>query len=178
MNARHFETSRLILRAPEAGDAREIFDRYASDPAVTRYLGWPRHRSIADTDRFVSFSATEWDRWPAGPYLIRSRGDDRLLGGTGLGFESGSVASTGYVLATDAWGQGYATEALAAMVELAGAVGVSRLYALCHPDHRASQRVLEKCGFDRDTTWTRPMEFPNLIPGVLQHALCYVHAGG
>jgi RimJ/RimL family protein N-acetyltransferase len=167
------ETTRLVLRPPEPADVQEIFDRYASDPDVTRYLGWPRHRSLADTQAFIGFSAAEWERWPAGPYLIRSRDDDRLLGGTGLGFERETIASTGYVLATDAWGRGYATEALAAMVELAGAIGVTRLYALCHPDHRASQRVLEKCGFVRDAGWSRPSEFPNLAPGVMQDVVCY-----
>ena len=170
---RRIETPRLVLRPPEPADVQEIFDRYASDPDVTRYLGWPRHQSVADTEAFVNFSAAEWDRWPAGPYLIRSRDDDRLLGGTGLGFESETVASTGYVLARDAWGRGYATEALAAMVELANRFGVQRLYALSHPDHRASQRVLEKCGFTRDAGWSRPYEFPNLAPGVRQDVVCY-----
>jgi len=170
---RRIDTTRLVLRPPEPADAQEIFDRYASDPGVVRYLGWPRHRSIADTEGFARFSAAEWERWPAGPYLIRSRDGDRLLGGTGLGFESETVASTGYVLAADAWGHGYATEALAAMVDLARAIGVTRLYALCHPGHRASQRVLDKCGFVRDTTWTRQMKFPNLTPGVAQDVFAY-----
>jgi RimJ/RimL family protein N-acetyltransferase len=80
---------------------------------------------------------------------------------------------TGYVLAKDAWGKGYATEALAAMVEVARRIGVVRVYALCHPQHRASWRVLEKCGFDRDGSWTEPMEFPNLARGVPQDVLCY-----
>ena len=59
------------------------------------------------------------------------------------------------------------------MRDLARTLGVERLYALCHPDHRASQRVLERCGFDRDPTWTRQHEFPNLDPGVPQNVVCY-----
>jgi RimJ/RimL family protein N-acetyltransferase len=54
------------------------------------------------------------------------------------------------VLARDAWGQGFATEALAAVLDIAGAIGVARLFALCHPAHRPSRRVLEKCGFVLD----------------------------
>jgi len=44
---RRVETERLLMRAPEPGDVRAIFDRYASDVDVTRYLGWPRpqHRA-------------------------------------------------------------------------------------------------------------------------------------
>jgi [ribosomal protein S5]-alanine N-acetyltransferase len=166
-------TTRLVLRPPTAADAASIFGRYASDPEVTRFLGWPRHESVAETEAFVRFSAEEWVRWPAGPYLIWSRSDGRLLGGTGLAFEEPKRAVTGYVLAKDAWGQGYATEALRAIVDVARQVGVTRLYALCHPEHRASWRVLEKCGFARDAGWNRQAEFPNLAPGVLQDVLCY-----
>lgn len=171
----HIETERLILSAPESTDAASIFERYAGDPEVTRYLGWPRHQSIADTEAFLKFSAAQWEQWPAGPYLIRSRADGRLLGGTGLAFEGDSAteAVTGYVLARDAWGNGYATEALRAMVDVANQVGVARLYAFCHPEHRPSQRVLEKGGFTRDATWSRQTEFPNLAPGVAQDVFCY-----
>lgn len=167
------ETSRLLLRRPLLSDVEAIFERYAADPDVTKFLGWPRHRSIEDTRAFLAFSEMEWERWPAGPYLICSRSDGELLGGTGLGFETPQRASTGYVLAQSAWGQGYATEALRAMVDLARGTGVRRLYALCHPDHRASWRVLEKGGFTREGILRSYAEFPNLTPGQLSDVLCY-----
>jgi RimJ/RimL family protein N-acetyltransferase len=170
---RQIETPRLILVQPTIKDAAEIYGRYASDPEVTRYLAWPRHHSISDTEAFLNFSASQWERWPAGAYLIRSCHDGRLLGGTGLGFEAPTRVVTGYVLAKDAWGLGYATEALAAVTELARRLGVPRLSAFCHPDHRPSCRVLEKCGFVRDPDWTTQAEFPNLSPGVLQDVLRY-----
>lgn len=167
------ETARLILRRPAMGDAAAIFHAYAADPEVTRFLGWPRHRSIRDTKDFLRFSAREWARWPAGPYLILRRGERRLIGSTGLGFQSPGTAVTGYVLARDEWGHGYATEALAAMVDVARSTGVTRLVALCHPDHRPSQHVLEKCGFAREPASSRPVDFPNLDAGAQQPALCY-----
>lgn len=168
------ETDRLILRRPQVEDATAIFERYASDTEVTQYVGWPRHRDIEETRTFLEFSNAEWGRWPAGPYLIFSKTDHLLLGSTGLGFETSHRASTGYVLAKDAWGHGYATEALQAMVKLAGQSGIVRLYALCHPDHRASGRVLEKCGFDLEATLRCHTEFFNLTPGSPVDTLCYV----
>jgi len=166
-------TARLELSCPGGHDAEAMFERYASDPDVTRFLGWPRHRSVDDTRAFLAFSEHEWARWPAGPYVIRLRGDDRLLGSTGLSFEKADEAVTGYVLAKDSWGQGYATEALSAMVDLARRSGVRRLSALCHPEHRASSHVLEKCGFVRDQASAHQVEFPNLAPGVRQDAASY-----
>ena len=167
------ETDRLVLRRPTAADASAIYARYSSDHEVTRYLGWPRHNVIDDTRAFIQFSDAEWQIWPAGPYLIEARDTGALLGSTGFGFETPERAATGYVLARDSWGRGYATEALHAIVAIAANVAVRRLYALCHPDHVASRRVLEKCGFACEATLRQHAEFPNLRPGERSDVLCY-----
>jgi ribosomal-protein-alanine N-acetyltransferase len=159
------QTERLILRKPIASDAGEIFRRYASDDVATRYMSWPTHRSINDTHVFLAWSDAEWRRWPAGPYLVRSREDGRLLGGTGLDFQSAEEAATGYIFAQDAWGFGYATESLQAMVALARSLHVKQLEAVCHVDHRASANVLEKCGFRLTGIKPHYLEFPNLDAG-------------
>jgi ribosomal-protein-alanine N-acetyltransferase len=167
------ETPRLLLRRPSPADAEAIFSRYSSDPDVTRYVGWPRHRFIEQTEAFLASSDAEWDRWAAGPYLIESRTDQKLLGSTGLALETPTVAATGYVLARDEWGQGYATEALGAMVVLAREMEVRRLYAVCHPGNLASVRVLEKCGFALETRLEGYLEFPNLEAGRRVDCLLY-----
>lgn len=156
------ETARLLFRPPVRDDAQAIFERYASDPEVTRYMGWPRHTSVADTKAFVAFSEGEWRHWPAGPLLVFSRETGQLIGSSGLGMESPGCAATGYVFARDAWGLGYATETLGAMVDWAVELKIERLYALCHTDHRASWRVMEKCGFTREGVLPRHLVFPNL----------------
>jgi ribosomal-protein-alanine N-acetyltransferase len=167
------ETERLILRRPTLQDAHGVFARYASDVEVSRYLAWRLHLSPEMSRAFLEFSDAEWNRWPAGPYLIESRADGRLLGGTGLSFETPYRASTGYVLARDSWGLGYATEAVRAMVDIGQATGVVRLYAICHVDHDKSARVLEKTGFTREGILHRYMEFPNLTPGAPSDVFCY-----
>jgi ribosomal-protein-alanine N-acetyltransferase len=167
------ETARLVLRRPRPDDAAAIFARYASVPEVTHYMSFVRHVSVDQTRAFLDFCDDEWRRWPVGPYLIEHRDDGRLLGGTGLGFESPWCASTGYLLARDAWGQGIATEALAAMVVLARQVGVVRLYAMCHVDNTASRRVLEKGGFAHEGIVPNATTFPNLGAPGPQDAHCY-----
>lgn len=162
---------RLHFRRPAWQDAAAIFERYASDPEVTRYVGWPRHETLDDTYAFLEFSEQEWKTWPGGPLLIEDH-QGQLLGATGLSFDLAGVASTGYVLAQDAWGQGFATEALSAMVGLANALGVTRLYALVHSEHAASRRVLAKGGFQHEISleW----RFPNLGSGGVGPAERYV----
>lgn len=171
-------TDRLVLRRPEPRDAEAVFSRYASDPVVTRLMSFPTHRSVDDARGFVAFSDAEWARWPAGPFLIESRADGTLLGGTGLNFETPQRAMTGYLLAQDAWGRGYATEACGAMVTLARTLGVRRLYATCYAGHEASARVLEKCGFTREGLLRAHTVFPNLETSEPQDVLMYARILG
>jgi RimJ/RimL family protein N-acetyltransferase len=167
------QSARLRFRRPVAADAEAIFARYASDPDVTRYLGWPRHQNVDDSRGFLAFSDGQWRQWPSGPLLIESRDDGRLLGSTGLMFESPTSAAAGYVLAKDAWGRGYATETLEAMTRLAARLGATRCYALCHPAHHTSARVLEKGGFRLNALGV-PAGFPNLGTGELVGAAMYL----
>jgi ribosomal-protein-alanine N-acetyltransferase len=164
-------TSRLLLRKPLITDAEAIFKRYASDLEVTRYMGWPTHKTIEDTIAFIRFSDQEWRRWPVGPYLIELLSDGGLIGSTGLTFESHNRALTGYILAKDSWGRGYATEALRAMVSLSEELNVRYLYGLCHHENIASKRVMEKCGFQLEQEPYEFTEFPNLINGTKAYTL-------
>ncbi len=171
------ETDRLLLRRPRQSDAQAVFHRYASDREVTRYLSWPTHRSVADTLAFLAMSDDEWQRWPAGPYLVLTRANGvvpTLLGSTGLFYKSPTRAITGYVFAKDAWGLGYATESLRVMLDLAQQTGVSRLEAICHAGHTPSAHVLEKCGFIREEVRCEHFVFPNLKPQKKSDVFSYV----
>lgn len=171
------ETERLLLRRPKRSDAQEVFHRYASDREVTRYLSWPTHRSVADTLAFLAMSDEEWHRWPAGPFLVLARENghtEALVGSTGLFYKTPTRAVTGYVFAKDAWGQGYATEALEAMVDVARQTGVERLEAICHAGHTPSAHVLEKCGFTREEVRREHFVFPNLKPQKKSDVFSYV----
>jgi [ribosomal protein S5]-alanine N-acetyltransferase len=165
-------TDRLRLRKPTTDDAPAILRRYASDVEVTRLLGWPRHESIEHTEAFLASSEDEWSRRGVGPYLILDNAGT-LVGTTGLHVEKPHRAATGYVLARDAWGRGYATEAVGAMVELAASLRIRRLYALCHPDNRGSSRVLQKAAFALEGVLRRHTVFPNLDPAEPQDVECW-----
>jgi len=155
-------TERLVLRKPTLADAPEIYRRYANDPEVTHFLSWPRHEALDATRAFIQFSDAQWSGSAAGPYLIEL-GSGLLLGSTGLELETPERAMTGYVICRDSWGRGYATEALRAMIALAGQLGVHQLSAICHVRNAASKRVLEKCRFKH--TADVVVAFPNLLPG-------------
>ena len=169
------ETARLLLRRPLHSDAQAIYRCYAGDPAVTRYLSWPTHNSVADAYAFLEWSDAEWERLPAGPYLIFAR-DGRFrkaLGGVGLTFQDEETVYAGYALARSVWGRGFATEALGALVEAARQIRIQRLQAICHVEHTASARVLEKCGFESQGVLKKHIVFPNLAPHRRADVLSY-----
>jgi RimJ/RimL family protein N-acetyltransferase len=159
-----FSSERLRLRRPESSDAAAIFERYATDPEVTRFLSWPSHKSQDDTLAFLRFADAAWAAWGAGPLLIEDKDSDLLLGSTGVEFITSTRVSTGYVLAQDAWGKGYASEALQAVLDALSGSTVWRVGALCHTDHDLSAKVLEKAGFEREGVLRRHTVFPNLAP--------------
>lgn len=156
-----FETARLRFRPPTEADAPVMFARYASVPAVTARLSWPRHTEVAQTLAFVHRARDTWAQAGLGPWLVFDRATGELLGSTGLEPNDDGTVTTGYLLVESAWGKGLASEILAAMVDQARAAGVPAVGACVHPDNAASVRVLEKAGLRRvdgpPTAW-----FPNL----------------
>jgi ribosomal-protein-alanine N-acetyltransferase len=152
-------TARLTLRRPALEDATAIF-YYASDPAVTRYMSWATHQDLEQTLGFLDAALEEWQTQGCGTYMIE-RGDV-VIGSTGLNCNNDWQGMTGYVLARDAWGHGYATEACRAMIALGRSLGLRCIEAYCHVDHTASARVLEKSGLNFEGVLRRKIPFPNL----------------
>ena len=64
------------------------------------------------------------------------------------------------------------------MRQTAADLGVQRLYAMCHPEHWPSRRVLEKGGFEFEGTLRRFSEFPNLNPGIAEDVVSYAWIAG
>ena len=52
------ETGRLLLRRLTMDDSEMMFNNWASDPEVTRYLRWNAHRSWAETAEILN----EWEK--------------------------------------------------------------------------------------------------------------------
>jgi [ribosomal protein S5]-alanine N-acetyltransferase len=157
-----FQTARLILRPIEVGDADAIFDGYAQDNEVTRYMTWRPHRNISDAHAFIAVClATPRER--SLTYAITGRSDHRLRGVFELRRPAAYRLGYGYVLARQFWGQGLMSEALTAAVEWALAQSdVWRIGDVCDVDNLASARVMEKAGMTREALLRRWSMHPNV----------------
>jgi RimJ/RimL family protein N-acetyltransferase len=144
------ETSRLRLRRPRAEDAKAIFEAYAQDPAVTRYLVWRPHPSLQVTREFIDQCLERWNAASAFPYVLTSRSHDQAIGMLEVR-PARFKAAVGYVLARACWGQGFMPEAVKEIVRLILAdPSMYRVESFCDVENAASARTLEKAGMRRE----------------------------
>ncbi|MDB5493730.1 MAG: acetyltransferase, family, partial [Phenylobacterium sp.] len=59
-------------------------------------------------------------------------------------------AEVGFMLGRQTWGQGYALEAMRAVIAFAASAGLRRLTARTHLGNRRSESLLEKLGFEAE----------------------------
>jgi len=139
------ETERLILRYQQASDVAFLVDLWA-DPNVTRYMGGPRDRdwlqSVFEKTAQDPY-AERYDLWP-----VIEKETGRAVGYCGLldkEVEGRPEIELTYIMASSAWGKGYATELARALKQYAfEEMGISRLIALIEPENTASERVAVK----------------------------------
>lgn len=148
------ETERLWLprlTEADAGDFETLFKDDWDAVKQTGQLPYPATRTA------MQF----WIRKHTGPgghaFLLRRKLDDRPIGAAGFGGR-GAMAELGYALGRAFWGQGFATEAVIAMIGVARALGLGGLQAYSFLENPASARVLEKAGFSDMGTIVR--EYP------------------
>lgn len=159
-----FETARLILRRPVETDALAIFNNYASDPMVTRFLSWKTHTTIEDTLAFLRYTGHAWESGKGYPLAMELKGVPGVIGMIEPKPE-GHMVVLGYGMGKAWWGQGLMTEAVKAVIEWAfSQPGVIRVWAFCDVENTGSYRVMEKAGMQREgrlRKWGRPAnEFP------------------
>jgi RimJ/RimL family protein N-acetyltransferase len=148
-------TERLLLRPGWIEDAADLAAAIGDEAILTKLARVPSPYRVSDARHFLSRPVTP----PLIPLLIfrRTNGVPRLIGGTGLSDRDGE-AELGYWLARDAWGQGYATEACRAVVNMARhSARLPRLVSGHFIDNPASGNVLVKLGF-RPTGEIEPRE--------------------
>jgi RimJ/RimL family protein N-acetyltransferase len=143
------ETERLYLRAPRLGDAMTVA-ALANDKRIaenTRRLPHPYTRG--DAEDFISL------RDAGGVSFLITRHDETIVGACGIAADhtayDGGAPEIGYWLGVKHWGQGYATEAVRALIDYAFTeLDHDTLQAGARVTNPASRRILEKCGFQ----WT------------------------
>lgn len=146
------ETNRLVLRSIENSDANSIF-KYLSDEEVVQYYGLEPFQSINDALEEISWYQSIFSKKTGIRWGITNKGENEIIGSCGFFNRVHQHYRTeiGYELSKQYWGQGIATEALAAILRYGFAhLKVQRIEALIEPPNIPSQKLVEKQGFMRE----------------------------
>jgi ribosomal-protein-alanine N-acetyltransferase len=147
-------TLRLILRPFTSDDAIPLH-RIMNEPNIMQYFPNTDPPDMERVQTIVENQLNHWDEHHLGWWAVAPQGGSELIGWNGLQYlpETDEV-EVGYLLSRQFWGRGYATEGAKTSLEFGfDQLGLKRIIGLTHPDNKASQKVLLKCG----------LEFINLV---------------
>lgn len=146
------ETERLIIRPYAESDLMESFE-LMQNPEVLTYM----HMDVMSLEEYrglfewlMDSYNTPFEQSFKYSFCIRSKATGALVGWCGVGELEFSPPDKElyYLIGRDHWGNGYASEAAAALADYAfGVIGLNRLYAKADRRNTAFLRLLKKLGF-------------------------------
>src|SRR5215470_9198231 len=163
---------RLILRRFRAEDIA-TFVRYRADPAIARFQSWANF-TAADGEAFFAAMSRQHPDTPGEwfQFAIELTATRTMIGDCALHalVENPREVEIGFTLASAYTRHGYATEAVACLLDYVfGPLAKERAAAITDVRNAASIAVLERLGFARDPA---PRE-PILFKGELIEEYCY-----
>ena len=143
-------TERLHLRPPADTDA-EHYRALLTHQSVGEWLRPPPLDPFepGDGDVWLEGDRRHWEAFEFGPWVVLEQASGDYVGRVGLRWtevEGRPAIEILWAIDPDRHGEGFATEAAAAAIELARERGIEEVIALVLPANSASLRVAEKVG--------------------------------
>ena len=179
------KTERLLLRKFRVDDAQSMFDHWANDARVTRYLTWTPHTSPELTRQLLEDWCASYENADYYNWVIELAGE--IIGNISAVriSERDEYAELGYCMGVDYWNHGIMPEAAKAVIDfLFAEVGVNRVEIRHAVKNPASGRVAQKCGLTFEGTKREFFkdasgEFHDVsYYGILRREWEATHAGG
>lgn len=146
-------TERLILRRFTTDDAKGMFENWASDERVTKFLTWQPHKSADETVELLKNWVDSYESLTTYNWLIEFEG--KAIGNISVVriSERSENADLGYCMGVNYWNKGLMTEAAKAVIEyLFEEVGMHKIRIKHAVKNPASGRVAQKCGLAYEGT--------------------------
>jgi len=144
-----FETDRLLLRPNKEDDLDAVFER-TSDPEVMRYHNCG---TLTYEDTRTGLERTIRNAIEMWPFVLRAivvKATNQNVGFCCLGPNTqltGHPVEISYDVVRARWGNGYATEASAKLIQYGfESLNLAEIVAAIHPNNFASARIAEKLG--------------------------------
>lgn len=140
-------TERLKLRKFSVDDAKDMFNNWASDKRVTRFLTWQPHESADATKQLLEGWVAAYDSPKTYNWVIEY--ERQAIGSISVVRLSDKCeyAELGYCLGYDYWNKGFMSEAVNAVIDyLFAEIGVNRVGISHATENPGSGKVAQKCG--------------------------------
>lgn len=152
VSAHHFpvlSTNRLTLRAIAPHDVGE-FRALMAIPEVTRYSNWPEAQTDDQANAWIGNLSELFPSGKGCAWVMEDRSSGAFIGSVHFNYFywDWRVGGIGYEAHPNHWGRGFTTEALRAVVVFGHRfLALNRIETWTLPGNAASDRVLEKAGF-------------------------------
>lgn len=156
-----FESSRLRLRPININDADYLFNNWAQELTIAKYMTWIPHDNIKQTKQFVASCIKGWNRNDF-TWVIEIKGSKEIIGSFAARQDAHKL-DIGYLLVEKHWGKGYMTEIITSFIKSAFKIkGIKRIWAVCDVENNASKRVMEKSGMSYEGVLKSWLVHPNM----------------
>ena len=137
-------TDRLTLSPWNLSFTKKMFENWASDARVTKYLSWNPHKNVEETEQVV----LSWMESARYNWCIRLKETGEPIGSIDMvnNSEKDFRCEIGYCLGYNFWKKGYMTEALKAVIEFLFKEGYNKIVLKHAVENVASGRVMQKAG--------------------------------
>ncbi len=149
LGTKTIETDRLILRKFELTDVEDMYNNWANDDDVTRYITWPTHKNMEDTEKVITGYVNDSVKDNYYHWCIVLKETNEAVGSIGAFrlFDDLEMAEVGYCIGKKYWNKGITTEALNEIIcFLFDEVGYNRIEARHDTKNQASGKVMSKSG--------------------------------
>lgn len=149
------ETERLILKKFKGEDDEDMYNNWASDSEVTKYLTWPAHNSVEISRKMIKMWIDGYRNVGYYQWAIVLKEVGSVIGSISLmGINNENEnCEIGYCIGKAFWNKGIITEALSVIIDLAfNEIGFQRIAGCHHVNNQASGRVMEKCDLKYEGT--------------------------
>jgi Acetyltransferases, including N-acetylases of ribosomal proteins len=149
-----FYTKRLYLRRFAIEDAPAMFETYAKDKEITKYLRWTAHKNVERTREVLNIWVNNYSSKTFYQWVVCLKETGELIGSVSAfmpeeAYDNGENLEVGYCFGKKYWGNGYATEALKGMLTYLTLCGYESFVALHAKQNPASGKVMGHVGMRR-----------------------------
>ena len=149
------ETKRLLLREFMVEDAEAMFQNWASDKEVTKFLTWPAYTSLDTAIHILNEWTASYEKPDFYQWAIVPKNLNEPIGSISVVSinEKTQMAEIGYCIGRPWWNRGITSEALSAVINfMFDQVGANRVQAKHDVNNPHSGLVMKKCGMKYEGT--------------------------